>query len=236
MSKSKKNIIDPDDIIKKFGADTARWFVLSDSPPDRDIFWTEAGIESANKFIGKIFRMIGEYKKILSGNKSFNNDEQKQFLKLSHKTLKDVTRNLEEMAFNKAIANIYYYVGELSKKETKDKISKETAKESIEFLIIMLSPFVPHLSEECWSYIGNTGLVCEEKWPEVNSSFIEERNVNIVIQINGKKRAEVSIPVDIDEDSAIKLAKKNRKIEKDLSNSKIKKTIYVQGKIINFVV
>jgi len=236
MSKSKKNIIDPDDIIKKFGADTARWFVLSDSPPDRDIFWTEAGIESANKFIGKIFRMIGEYKKILSGNKSFNNDEQKQFLKLSHKTLKDVTRNLEEMAFNKAIANIYYYVGELSKKETKDRISKETAKESIEFLIIMLSPFVPHLSEECWSYIGNTGLVCEEKWPEVNSSFIEERNVNIVIQINGKKRAEVSIPVDIDEDSAIKLAKKNRKIEKDLSNSKIKKTIYVQGKIINFVV
>ncbi len=134
--------------------------MLSDSPPDRDIFWTEAGIESANKFIGKIYRMIGEYKEILSGNKSLNADEQKHFLKLSHKTLKNVTRNLEEMAFNKAIANIYYYVGELSKKETKDKISKKTARESIEFLIIMLSPFVPHLAEECWSYIGNTGLVC----------------------------------------------------------------------------
>ena len=106
--RSSKDVFPTHDIIRKFGADTARWFVLSDSPPDRDIFWTEAGIESANKFIGKIYIMMGEYKKILSGDKSFNADEQKQFLKLSHKTLKDVTKNLEEMAFNQAIANIYY--------------------------------------------------------------------------------------------------------------------------------
>ena len=236
MSKSKKNIIDPDDIIGKFGADTARWFVLSDSPPDRDIFWTEAGIESANKFIGRIYRMVGEYKKILHEEKSYNAEEQEQFLKLLHKTLDGVTKNLEKMAFNKAIANIYSFVGELSKEETKEKISMEVARKTIEFLIIMLSPFVPHLSEECWSFIGNTGLVSEEKWPEVDYSFTEEKNANIVIQINGKRRAEISMPINLNEDSAIKIAKENKKIQQDLSDSKIKKVVYVQGKIINFVV
>ena len=236
MSKSKKNTIDPDDIIQKYGADTARWFVLSDSPPDRDIFWTESGIESAHKFIGKIWRMLQEYQEILNLDKSFNDKEEDNFKKLIHKTLDEVTKNLEEMAFNKAIANIYYFVGELSKSETKEIISKSSAKEALEFLLIMLSPFIPHLSEEGWSYLGKKGLVCEQNWPTVDKSVIEEKSSKIIIQINGKKRGIESMPLNLDKDSAIALALDNQKIKRDLDNLEVKKVIYVKGRIINFVV
>jgi len=236
MSKSKKNTIDPDDIIQKYGADTARWFVLSDSPPDRDIFWTESGIESAHKFIGKIWRMLQEYQPILDLDKSSNEKEEDNYKKLIHKTLDEVTKNLEEMAFNKAIANLYYFVGELSKGETKEKISKNAAKEALEFLLIMLSPFIPHLSEEGWSYLGKKGLVCEQNWPAVDKSAIEEKSAEIIIQINGKKRGIESMPLDMDKDSAIALALDNQKIKKDLDNHEVKKVIYVKGRIINFVV
>ena len=148
----------------------------------------------------------------------------------------EVTKNLEEMAFNKAIANIYYFVGELSKSETKEIISKSSAKEALEFLLIMLSAFIPHLSEEGWSYLGKKGLVCEQNWPTVDKSVIEEKSSKIIIQINGKKRGIESMPLNLDKDSAIALALDNQKIKKDLNNLEVKKVIYVKGRIINFVV
>jgi len=180
--------------------------------------------------------MLQEYQAILNLDKSSNDKEEDNYKKLIHKTLDEVTKNLEEMAFNKAIANLYYFVGELSKGETKEKISKNTAKEALEFLLIMLSPFIPHLSEEGWSYLGKKGLVCEQNWPTVDKSAIEEKSAEIIIQINGKKRGVESMPLNLDEDSAIALALDNQKIKRDLDNHEVKKVIYVKGRIINFVV
>ena len=236
MSKSKKNIVDPDDIIKLYGADTARWFVLSDSPPDRDIFWTEAGIESSNKFINKIWRTILEYKEIVEQKDIKNTSEQVQFMKIINKGIKDITFNLETMSFNKAIANIYSLIGELSKSETKEKINGETASKILKNLIVILSPFVPHLAEESWVYAGFDGLACKQSWPEFDESLTDNEDAKIVVQINGKKRGELSLPITAEEKEAVEVAKNNNKIKNDLAGKEIKKIIYVKGRILNFVV
>ena len=236
MSKSKKNIVDPDDIIKLYGADTARWFVLSDSPPDRDIFWTEAGIESSNKFINKIWRTILEYKEIVEQKGIKNTSEQVQFMKIIHKGIKDITLNLETMSFNKAIANIYSLIGELSKSETKEKINGETASKILKHLIVILSPFIPHLAEESWVYAGFDGLACKQSWPEFDESLTDNEDAKIVVQINGKKRGELSLPITAEEKEAVEVAKNNNKIKNDLADKEIKKIIYVKGRILNFVV
>ena len=236
MSKSKKNIVDPDDIIKLYGADTARWFVLSDSPPDRDIFWTESGIDSANKFINKIWRTILDFKKIIEDKSPKNPDEQMQYKRTLHKCIKDITFNLESMAFNKAIANIYSFIGELSKSETKKSLSSDTASEMMQSLIIILSPFIPHLAEESWSQLGFKGLACKQAWPEFEERLIQDKNTKLIVQINGKKRGEISIPIETGEEDAIKAAKNNNKIKGDLAEKEIKKVIYVKGRILNFVV
>ena len=236
MSKSKKNIVDPDDIIKLYGADTARWFVLSDSPPDRDIFWTEAGIESSNKFINKIWRTILEYKEIVEQKGIKNTSEQVQFMKIIHKGIKDITFNLETMSFNKAIANIYSLIGELSKSETKEKINGETASKILKHLIVILSPFIPHLAEESWVYVGFDGLACKQSWPEFDESLTDNEDAKIVVQINGKKRGELSLLITAEEKEAVEVAKNNNKIKNDLADKEIKKIIYVKGRILNFVV
>ena len=236
MSKSKKNIVDPDDIIKLYGADTARWFVLSDSPPDRDIFWTEAGIDSSNKFINKIWRTILDFKEIIEKKSPKDPDEQIQYKKILHKYIRDITLNLESMAFNKAIANVYSLIGELSKSETKENISSETAYEILQSLIIILSPFIPHLAEESWSQLGFKGLACKQSWPEFEENLIKDKNAKLIVQINGKKRGEISIPIETEEEGAIEAAKDNKKIKGDLAEKEIKKVIYVKGRILNFVV
>ena len=236
MSKSKKNIVDPDDIIKLYGADTARWFVLSDSPPDRDIFWTEAGIESSNKFINKIWRTILDYKEIVEQKDIKNASEQMQFMKIMHKSIKDITFNLETMSFNKAIANIYSLIGELSKSDTKEKINGQTASKILKQLIIILSPFIPHLAEESWAHSGFDGLVCKQSWPEFDESLTDNEKAMIVVQINGKKRGELSLSITTGEKEAVEVAKNNNKIKNDLAGKEIKKVIYVKGRILNFVV
>jgi len=140
------------------------------------------------------------------------------------------------MSFNKAIANIYSLIGELSKSDTKKRINSETASKILKHLIIILSPFIPHLAEESWAHVGFGGLVCKQSWPEFDKSFTDNESAKIVIQINGKKRGELSLPVITEEKEAVEVAKNNNKIKNDLAGKEIKKIIYVKGRILNFVV
>tara|TARA_B100000212_G_scaffold31398_1_gene20514 strand:- start:5811 stop:8375 length:2565 start_codon:yes stop_codon:yes gene_type:complete len=236
MSKSKKNIVDPDDIIKMYGADTARWFVLSDSPPDRDIFWTEAGIESSHRFIKKIWRIVLEYKQIIDKKITNNEIQQEKYKKIMNNSIRDISINLENIAFNKAIANLYSLIGELSKSEIKENIDSKMASEVLSQLIIMLSPFIPHLAEESWAYCGFKGLVCKEKWPTFSENLTKEDTVTVIVQINGKKRGELTIPPETNQEKIVEQAKNISKINNDLGNNKIKKVIYVKGRILNFVI
>ena len=140
------------------------------------------------------------------------------------------------MAFNKAIANVYSLIGELSKSETKENISSETAYEILQSLIIILSPFIPHLAEESWSQLGFKGLACKQSWPEFEENLIKDKNAKLIVQINGKKRGEISIPIETEEEGAIEAAQDNKKIKGDLAEKEIKKVIYVKGRILNFVI
>ncbi len=198
MSKSKKNVIDPDTIIKEYGADTARWFVLSDSPPDRDIFWSESGVEAAGKFIRKIWNTILHLDD-LSKKKETNINSASQNLRgENHKTLSKVSSDLDSLSFNKVIASLYSYVGDISKIKEDDCINSETLEEAIYFLIIMLNPITPHMAEEAWRLTQKTQtLLCDQAWPKYDKDLVKESEVLIPIQINGKKRSEIIVTVGL---------------------------------------
>jgi leucyl-tRNA synthetase len=236
MSKSKKNVVDPDTIIKEYGADTARWFVLSDSPPDRDIFWSESGVEAAGKFIKKIWKTIIHLHSLSKNQETKNNDASKELKIKSHKTLFKVSKDLDSLSFNKAIASLYSYVGDITKITQSDRIHTETLKETIHFLIIMLNPITPHLAEEAWKQTsGNKNMLCDESWPKHNETLVKEKEIVIPVQINGKKRSEILVSVDLEKDKIEKLALELPEVKAIIKDSKVKKIIVVPGRIINIV-
>jgi len=231
MSKSKKNVVDPNDIIEKYGADTARWFMLSDSPPERDLEWTETGIISSYKFINKVWDFVNLYNSydILKINKDEKiiND-----LKLK---INQVADNIEKFQFNKSVAKIYEYVNLLNESILKKTLSKKSFKWSLEKLSQILQPFTPHLSEELWEVLGNKNACIKETWPEQNINELEV-NYNIAIQINGKTRDILVIKELFEKEIIVELASNKDKIKKYIEGKKIIKIIYVPGKILNLVI
>ena len=238
MSKSKKNVVDPSTIIKKFGADTARWFVLSDSPPERDIFWSESGVEAAGKFIRKIWNTINQINALAKGmTKNENKEKTANLRKITHKTLYKITRDLDNLSFNKVIASLYEFIGDISKINESDNINSKALDESLSFLLVMLGPITPHLAEEGWSLLSEKkGLLCEQAWPCTDENLITETNIKLPIQINGKKKAEIEVEKDIDEDKLKELVLNEVSIKSFTEDKEIKKLIIVPNRIINIVV
>ena len=229
MSKSKKNVVDPNDIIKLYGADTARWFMLSDSPPDRDLQWTETGIAASFKFINKLYEFIERFKSYSSKTSSDLNTIED--LKL---IINQVSENIENFQFNKSVAKIYEFVNILNVSLVNKKLSQKDLEWSLKKLSIILQPFVPHISEEIWSQLGNTDLCINEAWQK--ESVKKKVNIKIAVQINGKTKEIVEIEENISKENILKLIKENEKIKKNISGKNIKREIYVPGKIINLVI
>ncbi|KQM31617.1 leucine--tRNA ligase [Rhizobium sp. Leaf68] len=244
MSKSKKNVVDPDDIIASYGADTARFFVLSDSPPDRDVIWSEAGVEGAHRFVQRVWRIIGEAADELQAVNAApaTAGEGLAMSKAAHKTLKAVQDDLDKLAFNKAIARIYELVntlaGPLSEvaNGNKDNQVKAAARDAVEILIRMIAPMTPHLAEECWKVLGNSGLVAQAAWPIFVPALVEENEVVLPIQINGKKRGELTIARDADQDTVRAAVLELDAVKAALAGSEPKKIIVVPQRIVNIVV
>lgn len=244
MSKSKKNVVDPDDIIASYGADTARFFVLSDSPPDRDVIWSEAGVEGAHRFVQRVWRIIGEAADELKAVNAApaTAGEGLAMSKAAHKTLKAVQDDLDKLAFNKAIARIYELVntlaGPLSEvaNGNKDNEVKAAARDAVEILIRMIAPMTPHLAEECWKVLGNSGLVAQAAWPVFVPALVEENEVVLPIQINGKKRGELTIDRDADQDTVRAAVLELDAVKAALAGSEPKKIIVVPQRIVNIVV
>ena len=236
MSKSKKNVIDPDAIIKEYGADTARWFVLSDSPPDRDIFWSESGVEAAGKFIRKIWKTILHLADLSKSGKDQINSASEELKIKNHKTLSKVSKELNDLNFNKAIASLYSFIGDISKIKNDDNISSSVLKETVNFLIIMLNPITPHLAEEAWKQTSNKKtLVSDESWPKHDSELVKESQLIIPIQINGKKRSEIKVSADMDKSELEELVLNAEEVKAIINDSHVKKIIVVPGRIINIV-
>jgi leucyl-tRNA synthetase len=203
MSKSKRNTVDPDDIIGSYGADTARWFMLSDSPPDRDVIWSEEGVQGAGRFVQRIWRLVNTAAPHLPKDISAldNGHAKAKTLRMAaHRTLADVSAAIERLRFNTAIAKLYTFTGALAeivddpaKTYRSDKALAAAAREAFDILIGLISPMMPHLAEECWAVLGGAGLVSQAPWPKVEEGLLVEDTMTLPVQINGKKRADVTV-------------------------------------------
>ena len=228
MSKSKKNVIDPEDIIEKYGADTARWFVLSDSPPERDMEWTTSGVEAAWKHLNKVWRLLTDYKDNDDGK---NTQLDLTLEKSVNKSINEVTKNIDLFSFNKAIANLY----DLTNIINKSNASANAKKNALRVLAQLMMPFTPHIAEEMWFALGEKGLISQSKWPKVNEALLENDNVTIAVQVNGKKRTLMTFPKSLSKEEIEYLALSNDNITKILAGITPKKVIVVPGRIVNIV-
>ncbi len=231
MSKSKKNVIDPTNIIEMYGADTARWFMLSDSPPERDLEWTEKGVVSSYKFINKIWDLVERSEKY----KQPTNKKLKNHGEDFDKIINDVSLNIESFHFNKSVAKIYEFVNLLTSLISEKNIKEEELTNIIKNLTIIIHPFIPHLSEEIWQKIDGDGLCVMASWPKTKKRF-EQGSFTIPVQINGKTRSLINVKKDEDKNFIIKRVMADEKIIKNLTNKKITKTIFVKDKVVNLVV
>ena len=243
MSKSKKNVVDPDDIIDSYGADTARFFVLSDSPPDRDVIWSESGVEGAHRFVQRVWRLISEAAerlKSVSSNPAKDGDGL-PVSQIAHKTLKAVQGDLDKLAFNKAIARIYELVNSLAAPLTNVAAGQGDAgyvaavRNAAEILIQLIAPMTPHLAEEAWSVLGNQGLVAMAAWPQYDEALVAENEIVLPVQINGKKRAELTIARDADQNAVQEAVLALDAVKAVLNGQAPKKIIVVPLRIVNIV-
>ncbi|MCB1650846.1 MAG: leucine--tRNA ligase [Alphaproteobacteria bacterium] len=238
MSKSKKNVIDPQDIIDTYGADAARLFILSDSPPERDLEWTESGIEGAWKFVNKLHRLISETAPTLpeTATPTQNISEKAADLRrLSHKTIQSVEKSLEAFAMNKAVALIRELANAVTAFQPQSESDKQALREALETLVKLFNPMMPHLAEECWSMLGHDTLLTQTSWPQADESLLKDESITIGVQVNGKMRAQITLAPDAPEEEAKSAALAEDNVKKFVEGKQIRKFIYVPGKIVNVV-
>ena len=228
MSKSKNNVVDPVAIIDDFGADTARWFVLSDSPPERDVEWTASGVEAANRHLNRVYKIVSE---IIKDNTP-NNENDISLIKETHKAIHDVTMGLESFGFNSAIARLYGFTNILAK----SKAGADAKQAAAKALVQLMGPMTPHLAEELWADLGGDGLVVSADWPKADPNFLIDDEITLPVQINGKRRTEITVPQDTDLVEIEKITLRCEAVVKALNGNTPKKIIVVPGRIVNVVV
>ena len=228
MSKSKNNVVDPVNIVREFGADTARWFVLSDSPPERDVEWTASGAEATSKHLARVYRIVFDIAEMPEG-KDEGDDE---LLRAMHKTIDEVTKGVESFGFNAAIAKLYAFTNSLQKSSAGGTAKKAAASA----LAQLMSPMTPHLSEEMWAILGGKGLVTATKWPVADPAMLVDDTVTLPIQVNGKRRGEIVVPKDLPKEEVEKLVLADQAVVRALDGAAPKKIIVVPGRIVNLVI
>ena len=241
MSKSKKNVVDPENIIDEYGADTARLFMLSDSPPERDINWSLSGINGAWKFTQKFWRTVSNCENIFNVNIQNKPDQFDQisisFRKKIHKYLKLITNSIENFQMNVAVAKIHEMNNELTSFIPDNESQKWAKKEALNILLRIAEPMMPHLAEECWKQIGNSKSIIEVPWPLYDEALIIEDEALIIIQINGKKKAEIHVATNMEEKHVYTAALNLKNIQNIItSETTIKKKIFIPNKILNIVI
>jgi leucyl-tRNA synthetase len=246
MSKSRRNTVDPTDIIERYGADTARWFMLSDSPPERDVIWTEGGVEGAHRFVQRIWRIVREAAAgpawplpDTSKPNSFSSAAV-ELRQTSHRAIAAVADQFGALRFNVAVANIYKLVNAVGTVDGQARAHDTTLawayREALEATVQLMAPMVPHLAESCWKAMGNQGLVVTLAWPEADPILLVVDKVLLPVQVNGKKRGELSINVDASNRDIEAATLSLEAIQKILDGGSPKKIIIVPGRIVNVVV
>ena len=235
MSKSKKNTVDPDAIVATYGADVARWFVLSDSPPERDVEWTQSGAEGAARFVQRVWSFVDALPETGPFPAPGEDEASTALRKASHKAVASIDKAIEEFRFNSAIATVHEWVNTLKKAES-DPATLGARAEGADMLARCLVPFMPHLAETCWERLGKPGLVSQASWPEVDASLVVDDTVTLAVQVNGKRRAEITVAKDMAAGDVEAAAKALPEVASFIEGKSVKKTIVVPGRIVNIVV
>jgi leucyl-tRNA synthetase len=261
MSKSKKNVVEPAHIVEAYGADTARLFMLSDSPASRDLDWSESGVDGCWKYVNRLFRLVSTNSVILDAQhrgsqefgsepklmrsldaKASKDDELKAskdaefILRLTHKTIAAVQDEYEKMGFNRAIAKIREFSNALEKFAPKSDEEKITMNFALKNLVILFAPIMPHLAEECWQMLGQKGLVSEASFPKFDVNLIAEDEVGIAIQVGGKLRAVIQVPKGLERSELEQRALAQENVQKFIDKNAIKKIIIVPDKLVNILI
>lgn len=224
MSKSKKNVVDPDDIIAQYGADAVRWFMLSDSPPERDLPWTESGIEGSWRFVNRLWRLFGQIEAGAEGT-------DKVLDRKLHQTIDGIARDIEALSFNKAVAKIYELANAVEK--AAPSASRNAA---IRALALLVAPMTPHLAEEAWADMGETGLIADAAWPTVDPALLVDDEVTIACQVMGKLRDTITVPKGAAKDELERLALAAPNVMRILDGATPKKIIVVPDRLVNLVI
>jgi leucyl-tRNA synthetase len=244
MSKSKKNVVDPDSIISAYGADTARWFMLSDTPPERDIEWTAAGVEGAHRFLQRVYRLVREAAakgapRDAAAPQEFS-PEAEALRRAAHRSVAAVTVAIERLRFNTAVAQIYELANALSTAlqnadPQTDPGLAYAIREAAELITRISAPMMPHLAEDCWALLGYDRLLAEEPWPRPNSALLVEDTITIAVQVNGKRRDELTIARDAAKEDIEAAALKLDNVVRAIGGRQIKKVVIVPQRIVNVV-
>ncbi|HET7679210.1 MAG TPA: leucine--tRNA ligase [Xanthobacteraceae bacterium] len=244
MSKSKRNTVDPDDIIREYGADTARWFMLSDSPPDRDVIWTEEGVQGAWRFVQRLWRIVGEISQLdapASRPAGFGAPAL-AVRKAAHGALAKVTEDVDKLRFNRCIAHIYELANALNDAignvSTPQALTPDFAfalREAADILVQLFHPMMPHLAEECWAALGHKDLVAQQAWPRLEPDLLVEDSITLPVQVNGKKRADVTVPRDAGKSEIETAVLSLDAVKRALEGKPPKKVIIVPQRIVNVV-
>jgi leucyl-tRNA synthetase len=228
MSKSKRNGIDPQPIVDQYGADAVRWFMLSDSPPERDLAWNADGIEGASRFVHRVWRLVSEQSE--HQGSWLGGEEDTELRRKLHQTIAAVGSNIEALAFNKAVANIYELANGIEK-----AAPSPVRGEAIETLVRLVAPMAPHLAEQAWAALGKEGLVAEAQWPEADSALLVEDQVTIAVQVNGKLRDTLTAPKGAPREALEEMALASEKVGRILEGKAPRKVIVVPDRLVNLV-
>ncbi len=233
MSKSKRNTVDPDEIITTYGADTARWFMLSDSPPERDVIWTEAGVEGAWRFVQRIWRVVNRVSEFDYRAKNQVSD----LTRAAHQTLDKVGKMITTLRFNNAVAQIYALLNDIEKSANNaERDDYSSIIDATNIIIQLFAPMMPHLAEECWLKMGNEGLVAEAPWPAADPALLVLNSITMPVQINGKRRAEIGVSPDASNDEIISAVNQLDVVKVALDGNQPKRIIVVPKRIVNIVI
>lgn len=243
VSKSRRNGVDPDEIFKTYGADTARWFILSDSPPEKDVEWSDAGVEGAYRFVQRIWKLVLNSKIICQKPVIVAQEDKdaKKLLKTIHRATDKIGTDIEKLRFNRAVAQIYEMTNAISQflpivEKTPSSANLSALRNGIEFLIQLIAPMTPHLAESCWEHLGKENLVCDQAWPKADASLLVDDEMTLPVQVNGKRRGQIIVPTDASKETIEHQALSLAAISSILDGKSPKKIIYVPNRIINVVI
>jgi leucyl-tRNA synthetase len=222
MSKSKRNTVDPEPILERYGADAVRWFMLSDSPPERDLEWSESGIEGASRFVQRVWR--------LANSRSASEADDQLLERKLHRTIAAVGDAIDALQFNKAVAQLYELTNAIEK-----AAPSRTRAEAVRVLILLIAPMAPHLAEECWASLGETGMIAEAEWPSFDPALLIDEQVTLAVQVNGKLRDTVTAPRGLDRAAVEALALSSGNVQRQLGGAAPRKIIVVPDRLVNIV-